>query len=668
MKAPTLAVRSGDRKVQRVLSARPDSADFRDRLFEPTLVEVPPRIELADYRAHGIPVLDQGREGACTGFALATVANYLLARRRVAPDRAPVSPRMLFEMARRYDEWPGEAYEWSSARGAMKGWHKHGVCSAAQWSAAEAGALTEARSRDALQRPLGAYLRVNHQDLVALHSALAETGILFASAGVHTGWDDVDTEGRIPWRTAVTGGHAFAIVAYDADGFWIQNSWGEGWGLQGFAHLGYDDWLANATDVWVARLGAPVVLRGAEAAATANAPTAGRSASYVHAELRPHVVSLGNDGRLKKQGEYATSEADLRELFEVDLPRTTGAWPVRHVLLYAHGGLVDEASAIQRVADWRGSMLESHIYPIALVWHSDYLSTLAHILQDAWRQRMPEGGAGGPMRDFLLERVDGTLELLARGLTGKASWDEMKENALAASAPGGGVRLALAHLVELAQRLDVRVHVAGHSAGAVLLAPLVRLLTAHGRIADGLLRGQQGLGLPLATCTLWAPACTTALFRQAYLPALQAGGIRRLALFALTDKAERDDHVAGLYRKSLLYLISRAFEASPFGPGTPLLGMQHGLAQEPDLAELFTGGAADLVLAPNSAPEGSVFASRAAHHCAFDDDEATVTALIRRVLQDSEGAQPPAPLPLRFHPARSALRKRREALGDVRTP
>lgn len=35
---------------------------------------------------------------------------------------------MLYELARRYDEWPGEGYEGSSARGAMKGWVRHGVC------------------------------------------------------------------------------------------------------------------------------------------------------------------------------------------------------------------------------------------------------------------------------------------------------------------------------------------------------------------------------------------------------------------------------------------------------------------------------------------------------------------------------------------------------------
>ncbi|HEY9707425.1 MAG TPA: hypothetical protein V6D48_04395, partial [Oculatellaceae cyanobacterium] len=88
-----------------ILDARPDTIDFRDKIYEPTLVEVPAKIDLATYKAVGVPILNQGQEGACTGFGLATVVNYLLLRRKLPPDLAPVSARMIYEMAKRYDEW-----------------------------------------------------------------------------------------------------------------------------------------------------------------------------------------------------------------------------------------------------------------------------------------------------------------------------------------------------------------------------------------------------------------------------------------------------------------------------------------------------------------------------------------------------------------------------------
>lgn len=221
--------------VERRLTARPDSVDFRDLMYVPTLVEVPPEKPLANDQALGIPVLDQGSEGACTGFGLATLANFLLATRKSQPDSESVSPHMAYSLARRYDEWAGEDYEGSSCRGAMKGWHKHGICTKKLWtksSAANKG-LTQSVSADAAKRPLGSYFRVNHTDFVAMHAAITEVGVLYASARVHEGWQNVDSDGRIHPSDIPIDGHAFAIVAYDADGFWIQNSRGHGCGAGG---------------------------------------------------------------------------------------------------------------------------------------------------------------------------------------------------------------------------------------------------------------------------------------------------------------------------------------------------------------------------------------------------------------------------------------------------
>ncbi|MFY8118975.1 MAG: C1 family peptidase [Roseateles sp.] len=643
--------RQADTRPRRVLDARRDTLDFRDRMYQPSLVEVPTRIALEDYQAHGVPILDQGQEGACTGFGLATVANYLLRRRKVVPDATPVSPRMLYDMARRYDEWPGEAYAGSSARGAMKGWHKHGVCAESAWpyklKRGATGGLTQARVQDAQQRPLGAYLRVNHKDLVAMHAALAEVGILFATSMVHAGWDEVGEDGLISPRETPEGGHAFAIVAYDAEGFWIQNSWGPDWGRQGFARIAYADWLRHATDVWVARLGVPVQLAAPAPGAAASAPSGPAKSSF--AALRPHVVSVGNEGRLRPGGEYGLSEEELATLFREDLGQTLAAWPKKRVLLYAHGGLVSEAAALQRLAEYRPALLEGEVYPLAFIWKSDYWSTVSNILQDAVRRRRPEG-AFDAAKDFLLDRLDDLLEPVARQLTGKAAWDEMKENALAASRQGGAAWRVVRHLAELAElaqaKKGLEIHLVAHSAGAILLAPVVGLLNAA--------------GLKIRTCTLWAPACSTELFKREYLPALKKGGIEDLAVYALDDATEQDDHCAQLYNKSLLYLVSHAFEARQRIPGlqagTPLLGLQHCIEADAELAALFgKGGRARLVLAPD---KGRAPLSSARHHGDFDDDPDTVRSTFARIL-DAKPAQLGA---ISFGRSASSLREQRRQL------
>lgn len=659
--------------VTRRLDARPDTIDFRDRLYEPTLVEVPLRRELDEYRAAGVPVLDQGVEGACTGFGLATVVHYLLRTRRVVPDAAPVSPRMLYEMARRYDEWPGTEYSGSSARGAMKGWHKHGVCSEQAWryEAGRAdGVLTDARAREALQRPLGAYLRVNHRDIVALHAALSEVGILYATASVHAGWERVGRNGAIPRNGAdgaphpITGGHAFAIVAYDRHGLWLQNSWGDTWGKGGFARIGYDDWLENGSDVWVARLGAPIELAEAKRGALLHAPGTRGSRVYGRPDLRPHIVSIGNDGLLSDKGEFGTSAAEVEEIFARDFPAITAGWPKKRLLLYAHGGLVTEEEILERIGRERPRLLANQIYPVYFVWHTGFGDALKYFLEDMLRKRRPEGIIEG-VGDFMLDRLDDSIELLARTLGGKALWEEVKENALLATRHReGGARFAAQCIRDLcAADPAVEVHALAHSAGGIFHALLLQYLSAGGAIAGGPLQGEAGLGVPVETCTLWAPACRVELFKETYLPALLAGDIARFALFTLSDQREQDDDCAGIYNKSLLYLVSNAGEEPVRIPlvrpdGGPLVGMQKFVRQDAELAQLFAGGRADWVIAPNQKPAGAPDASRATKHGNIDDEPVTVNAALRRIL-----GEPPVDVPNGGGPSSASLRALRKRLS-----
>jgi hypothetical protein len=229
----------------------------------------------------------------------------------------------------------------------------------------------------------------------------------------------------------------------------------------------------------------------------------------------------------------------------------------------------------------------------------------------------------------MLDRLDDALEPLARVLSGKAAWDEMKENALGATQnKEGGARAVVGHLKRMLDKLPPqqapKIHLVGHSAGSIFHAPLVTALNEA--------------GVDIESCTLWAPACTVELFKQHYLPAIKKKRIKRFALFTLSDKTEQDDHCANVYHKSLLYLVSHSFEDKAriplFRPGIPILGMEKYVRQDADLTALLKSGTADLVISPNNKALGSADASTALAHGAFDDDDATVRSTLRRILGD----------------------------------
>ena len=316
-----LADRS-QRASLRTLDVRPDDTDARDYPFRPSLALLPKTL---DHRRYA-PVLDQQTEGACVGFALATVINVSQTmRQRTSSPRTratkpdPVSMRMLYEMGRRYDEWKGEDYEGTSLRGAMKGWHKHGVTTDRLWKYKTAPSsppdrqLTPERAADARRRPIGAYYRIVDSDVSQVQAALVEGDAVLASAWVHAGWQPEKLRRRgaglpkqIVPRTSQLGLHAFAIVGYTPEGFIIQNSWGKDWGSQGYALLGYDDWFESRQDAWVARpgpetrdsAGAPQIYVGGFAAAGGSRAETAAAGLDLDPQVLPHLINTGDQGKL----------------------------------------------------------------------------------------------------------------------------------------------------------------------------------------------------------------------------------------------------------------------------------------------------------------------------------------------------------------------------------
>lgn len=82
--------------------------------------------------------LDQGREGACTNFALAHNRVGRPRPRRIAktPAEAEALARRLYRRSQQLDEWPGEepAYSGTSALAACKAWQEEGLLEEYRWA------------------------------------------------------------------------------------------------------------------------------------------------------------------------------------------------------------------------------------------------------------------------------------------------------------------------------------------------------------------------------------------------------------------------------------------------------------------------------------------------------------------------------------------------------
>jgi hypothetical protein len=345
---------------------------------------------------------------------------------------------------------------------------------------------------------------------------------------------------------------------------------------------------------------------------------------------------------LSDSGKYWTTEADVERLFSTIIPQATQTWQKKRVALYLHGGLNSEDDVAKRVVAFRDVFLANEIYPLHIMWESSAMESLSDLISDhITGEDQRAGGAADwlkKVRDRLTEAKDRTFELTTARL-GAALWGEMKRNAMFSSTHDpaiGAMQLIKKYVLQALNGVSAEekskweFHVIAHSAGSIYFSYAL----------PHLLELQQS-GIAFSSVNFMAPAVTADLFKKMVMNTIQPKTCPQPSMFILSNTGELDDTV-GPYGKSLLYLVSNAFEGER---GVPILGMELFLDNDPQLKSLFAGnlssGHPALVIAgkhPNSSnlsEEEKFSISESESHGGFDNDPATLHSILRRILVTS---------------------------------
>lgn len=337
--------------------------------------------------------------------------------------------------------------------------------------------------------------------------------------------------------------------------------------------------------------------------------------------LRRHVINL-RMGAFSSGGLFQTTREDVEALFADHLPRSLADLKQRDpnarlkLVFFAHGGLNEELESLKKARNRIPFYLENQCYPLFFVWETGPKETLRDIVGQIFGF-----GTGRALAETVSSFTDPVLEAQFRNV-GFSMWANMKLSAERAFLPKQGGTFVVERLAAFWKQhsADMEIHAIGHSAGTIFDAHFVSALC------------QQPSNPPIAIESLHflAPAITVQLFNDT-LKDLVGGRVKALTLYTMARDFELADRV-GPYRKSLLYLVSRAFEDAP---ETLILGLDESLRRDPEMRDFFgllnpRRRQADVLFSVTEA--GGAHSTIARKHGDFDNDRLTMGSVMRRIL------------------------------------
>lgn len=241
----------------------PDLPDQRDFQYAapPELIGALPAS--ADLTSACPPVYDQSQLGSCTANAIAGALEFDQMKQNLSPVFVP--SRLFIYYNERVIEGTVNTDSGAQLRDGMKSVGTQGVCSEDMWPYNIANFQEQPTNdcyQSALQHKAILYRRVT-RDLSQMKGCLASGYPFVFGFTVYESFesDQVAQTGHAPIPQPgekPLGGHAVLAVGYDDANQWFiaRNSWGTGWGMQGYFTLPYAYLTSRSlsSDFWTVRV------------------------------------------------------------------------------------------------------------------------------------------------------------------------------------------------------------------------------------------------------------------------------------------------------------------------------------------------------------------------------------------------------------------------------
>jgi C1A family cysteine protease len=241
--------------TRRICNLEPSKGTEHDWRFQDSIaggalaaVSAPP--PSVDLRASWWTINDQEDTGSCVGWATADgIVRYHMVKAGKLAKNKLLSPRFVWMASKETDEFTTRAATFieeagTSLKAALDIVRKYGAVTESLLPFHIATKMHVGNENTfytaAAERKIASYFNLQ-RNLTQWKSWLASKGPILAALAVDQTWENAAVSGGnidVFLPGTVRGGHAITIVGYMASGrFIVRNSWGTGWGDDGFGYV-----------------------------------------------------------------------------------------------------------------------------------------------------------------------------------------------------------------------------------------------------------------------------------------------------------------------------------------------------------------------------------------------------------------------------------------------